>query len=69
MDQLVDLGGGLGPVGDRSPSDESGPPEVPSADAPATDDVESELYCSAREAGWGCVGIGAFGPGPDDGLD
>jgi hypothetical protein len=59
MDQVVDLVGGPGPVGDRSPTDESGP----------LDDVESELYCSAREAGWGYVGAGAFGPAPDDGLD
>jgi hypothetical protein len=66
---LVDLAGGLGPVGDRSPSDESGLLESPSTEAAATDDVESELYCSAREAGWGYVGIGAFGPGPDDSLD
>jgi hypothetical protein len=79
MDQLVDLAGGTGPVDDRSPTDERGPLDSPSTDAvstdgavtdpPSTDDVESELNCSAREAGWGYAGVGAFGPAPDDGFD
>jgi hypothetical protein len=69
MDHLVDLAEEPGPVGDRSPTDESGAHGAPSTDPVASDDVESELYCSAREAGWGYAGIGAYGPGPDDGLD
>jgi hypothetical protein len=40
-----------------------------STNAVPTDDVESELYCSAREAGCGYVAIGALGAAPDDGLD
>jgi hypothetical protein len=69
MDQLVDPPGAPGAVGERSPTDERGPLDAVSTDPASTDDVESELYCSAREAGWGYVGIGAFGPPPDDSLD
>jgi hypothetical protein len=64
MDRLVDPPGAPEPVGERSPTDGRGP-----LDTVSTDDVESELYCSAREAGCGYVAIGALGAAPDDGLD
>ena len=69
MDRLVDPPGAPEPVGERSPTDGRGPLDPVSTDAVSTDDVESELYCSAREAGCGYVAIGALGAAPDDGLD
>ncbi len=54
MDRSVDPGGGSGPA------DESGPAE--DAEYDDSQDIESELYCSIREAGVGAV---SFGPVAD----
>jgi hypothetical protein len=61
MDQLVDPAGRPGPSRDRDSNDESR-----SLDPAWAEDIESELCRSARETGWGCAGIVAFGPAPDD---
>jgi len=54
MDRSVDR------VGGSDPADDAGPAE--DAEYDDSEDIESELYCSIREAGVGAV---SFGPVAD----
>ncbi len=64
MDRPLDRAGGTGPTDDSRPPDDSLPPDdsSPASDG-ATEDIEAELYCSAREAGVGAVSFGPVGDG------
>lgn len=53
MDRSVDQGGGNGAVQSVAPAQDGGP-----ADDGGSEDIESELYCSTREAGVGAISFG-----------
>ncbi|HLM96056.1 MAG TPA: hypothetical protein VK283_07055 [Acidimicrobiales bacterium] len=57
MDRSVGQGGGNGAVQGVAPAQDGG-----TADDGGSEDIESELYCSTREAG---VGVVSFGPVAD----
>jgi len=42
--------------------------EADEAGEGGSEDIEAELYCSVREAGFGCVGLGMPAPGAITGL-
>ena len=64
MDQLVDAASRPGPGSNRDQSNVSR-----SFDLGWEEDIEPELYRSVRETGWGCAGIVALGPAPDDNVE
>jgi hypothetical protein len=61
MDQLVDEAGRPSPGSNHDRSKVSR-----SFDLGWEEDIEPELYRSVRETGWGCAGIVALGPAPED---
>ena len=69
MDRSVDHGGGKGPPPDAVPIDDGAPvddggsvDDSGPADDGGSEDIETELYSSTREAGVGAV---SFGPVED----